>query len=349
MAIYTVLERKAVSNLVRDYGLGRLSVVQGIPAGSVNTHYYIEAAKGKFILRIDEVKAHAEAQHEIDLLIFLRKHGIPCPRPVTDKHGQHLRDYDGKPVSLYHNLPGKGFSAATLSEDHVEKIGEMLGMLHLAGKQFSPPIDNRFGFARIQSLYQHLRPRIDTHLKHLLHVLDDEIAHHEEYLEERLPSGTIHGDLFPDNVLFRGSRIVGVLDFEAACLGKFIYDLATAVNALCYDAERYHIDRFNALLRGYQSKRTLSLAEWDAFPNELRFSTFRFMLTRMQDFFFRHVEESRRVHKDYREFLERLKILRRERSGGMDQMLLTMATGYDYRKYQKVHAEERSPEKSVTA
>ena len=69
----------------------------------------------------------------------------------------------------------------------------------------------------------------------------------------------------------------------------------------------------------------------------------------MQDFFFRHVEESRRVHKDYREFLERLKILRRERSGGMDQMLLTMATGYDYRKYQKVHAEERSPEKSVTA
>lgn len=349
MAIYTVLERKAVSSLVREYGLGRLSVVRGIPAESVNTHYYIEAAKGKFILRIDEVKAHAETQHEIDLLIFLRKRGVPCPRPVTDKHGQHLRDYDGKPVSLYHNAAGKEFSTATLTEGHVEKIGAMLGTLHLAGQKFSPPIENRFGFARIQSLYQHLRPRIDTHLKHLLHVLDDEIAHHEEYLEERLPSGTIHGDLFPDNVLFRGSRIVGVLDFEAACLGKFIYDLATAVNALCYDAERYQIGRFNALLRGYQSKRTLSLAEWDAFPNELRFSTFRFMLTRMQDFFFRHVDESRRVHKDYREFLERLKILRRECSGGMDQMLLTMATGYDYRKYQKVHAEERHPEKSVTA
>ena len=260
MAIYTVLDRKAVSSLVRDYGLGRLSVVQGVPAGSVNTHYYIEAAKGKYVLRIDEMKAHAEAQREIDLLIFLRKHGVPCPRPVTDKNGQHLRDYEGKPVSLYHNLPGKGFSAATLTEDHVEKIGTMLAKLHVAGQKFSASIDNRFGFERIQSLYQHLRPRIDTHLKHLLHVLDDEIAHHEEYLEERLPSGMIHGDLFPDNVLFRGSRIVGVLDFEAACRGKFIYDLATAVNALCYHAERYHIGRFNALLRGYQSTRTLSLA-----------------------------------------------------------------------------------------
>ena len=50
MAVYTVLERKTVSSLVRDYSLGRLSVVQGVPAGSVNTHYYIEAAKGKYVL-----------------------------------------------------------------------------------------------------------------------------------------------------------------------------------------------------------------------------------------------------------------------------------------------------------
>ena len=34
-------------------------------------------------------------------------------------------------------------------------------------------------------------------------------------------------------------------------------------------------------------------------------------------------------------------ILRRERDGGMEAMLLAMATGYDYRKYQKVKAVER--------
>ena len=110
---------------------------------------------------------------------------------------------------------------------------------------------------------------------------------------------------------------------------------------MCYYEERYHIGRFNALLDGYQSERTLSLAAWDAFPNELRFSAFRFTLTRLRDFFFRHMDEKRRVNKDYREFFHRLRILRRERSGGMDQMLLTMATGYDYRKYQKIHAEEK--------
>ncbi len=341
MAVYTVLDRKAVKRLVKDYGLGRLSTVQGISAGSVNTHYCLESTKGKFILRIDEVKDTSDAQREIDFLLFLRKQGFPCPRPVADKSGSYLQDYEKKAVSIYRHLAGKDFSAATLTNDHIEKIGQTLARLHIIGQEYDTPIRNRFAFDRVRSIYQNLRGRITVHLKHISHVLDDEIAHQEEYREEKLPKGMIHGDLFPDNVLFRGGRVVGVLDFEAACFGKFIADLATAVNAMCYHEERYHIGRFNALLDGYQSERTLSLAEWDAFPNELRFSAFRFTLTRLRDFFFRHMDEKRRVNKDYREFFHRLRILRRERSGGMDQMLLTMATGYDYRKYQKIHAEEK--------
>ena len=43
----------------------------------------------------------------------------------------------------------------------------------------------------------------------------------------------------------------------------------------------------------------------------------------------------------FQEFFDRLSILRRERDGGMEPMLLAMATGYDYRKYQKVKAIER--------
>ena len=342
MAVYTVLDRKTVNNLVKDYGLGRLSTIEGIPVGSVNTHYYLESAKGKFVLRIDEVKNTTDAQREIDFLIFLRKNGFPCPRPIADKSGGNLQSYENKAVSIYRKLAGKDFSTAALTNDHIEKIGQTLARLHIIGQDYDKPIDNRFSFDRVRNAYQTLRGRIAGHLKHILHVLDDEIAHQDEYREEKLPKGMIHGDLFPDNVLFRGGKVVGVLDFEAACSGKFIYDLATVVNALCYHEEGYHIDRFNALLGGYQSERTLSLAEWDAFPNELRFSAFRFTLTRLRDFFFRHLDEKRRMSKDYREFFERLKILRRERSGGMDQMLLTMATGYDYRKYQKIQAEEKS-------
>ena len=40
-------------------------------------------------------------------------------------------------------------------------------------------------------------------------------------------------------------------------------------------------------------------------------------------------------YKDFKAFYDRLLILRREKSGGMEDILLAMATGYDYRKYQK--------------
>ena len=55
----------------------------------------------------------------------------------------------------------------------------------------------------------------------------------------------------------------------------------------------------------------------------------------LKDFFLRSVDDNQRINKNYKEFYERLLILRREKSGGMEDILLAMATGYDYRKYQK--------------
>ncbi len=49
----------------------------------------------------------------------------------------------------------------------------------------------------------------------------------------------------------------------------------------------------------------------------------------------RKVDDDHRIYKDYKEFFDRLLILRREKEGGMEDLLLAMATGYDYRKYQK--------------
>jgi hypothetical protein len=123
-----------------------------------------------------------------------------------------------------------------------------------------------------------------------------------------------------------------------ASRAKYIFDLATAVNALSFDGERYDLKRFEALIGGYESLRTLSLAEWDAFPNELRFSALLFTVMRLNDFFLHPVDESQRASKDFREFYERLRILRRETESGMEGLLMAMATGYDYRKYQKVRA-----------
>jgi len=341
MAVYTELHKSFLEELADDYNFGRLGGVAGIPEGSVNSNYLLETAKGKFLLRIDEVKSESEVRREIDLLAFLRKHSFPCPHPVQDRMGRYYRDYESKCVSLYKYHEGRVPVVARLRPSQLETIGRTLGELHVIGKGYKKGIDNRFSFERIADLYLTVRNRLPNYFRKITRTLEDEIDYLTRYLEGKLPKGIIHGDLFADNLLFRGEKLTAVLDFEAACRGKFIFDIATAVNALCFVDGGYSLDRFRYLLHGYESVRTLSLAEWDAFPNELRYSSLRFTVTRLHDFFLKPTQGAGRVDKDFREFFDRLRVLRREKEGGMEALLMAMATGYDYRKYQKVKANER--------
>ena len=56
MAVYTPIDKKHLTEIVEDYNLGKLGSCTGITAGSVNTNYLLETSRGKFLLRIDEVK-----------------------------------------------------------------------------------------------------------------------------------------------------------------------------------------------------------------------------------------------------------------------------------------------------
>jgi homoserine kinase type II len=335
MAVYTTLTKKEIVNTAEEFTLGDLVSYSGIKNGSVNTHYFIETKRGRYFAKLDEVKSELEVKQELDLLFHLRKQGFPCLQPLKSKTGRFYLDVRGKYLTISRYIDGIELPVEALTSTHLGILGHALANLHLIGRSFKKGIDNRFGFTRIAAIYRDVRRQLPSHLKNIVRVLDDEFSYLENYLDNNLPKGIIHGDLFADNVKFKGNRLVGVVDFDAACRGKLIYDLATAVNALCFIGNRYKIDRFEALISGYESLRPLSLPEWDSFPNELRFSALRFTVTRIKDFYLRKTDDSQRIHKDFREFYDRLLILRREKSGGMEDILLAMATGYDYRKYQK--------------
>ena len=335
MAIYTPLHKRDAVRIGEEFGLGDFVSYAGVRNGSVNTHYLVETKRGRFFIKIDEVKSEVEVKQELELLFYLKRQGCPCPQPIKSKKGKYYHEFHGKYLSVSRHIEGAELPLEALTPSHLEVLGHALADLHLIGRGYKKGIDNRFGFTKIVAIYREVRKQLPSHLKNIVRVLDDEVSYLENYLDNNLPKGIIHGDLFPDNVKFKGSRLVGIVDFEAACRGKLIYDLATAVNALCYTEDRYQIDRFEALITGYESLRPLSLPEWDSFPNELRFSALRFTVTRIKDFYLRKADENRRMYKDFKEFFDRLLILRREKSGGMEDILLAMATGYDYRKYQK--------------
>src|SRR6266436_4051116 len=134
MAVYTLIDREELAQIVEDYGLGKLLVTDGVARGSVNTHYLLNTANGKFLLRIDEVKSELEVKREIDLLLFLRKHGFPCPAPLADRKGRHSREFNGRTLAMYRYIDGRVIEPADLTVGQLENLGRVMADLHVIGK-----------------------------------------------------------------------------------------------------------------------------------------------------------------------------------------------------------------------
>src|SRR5690606_30926795 len=120
------------------------------------------------------------------------------------------------------------------------------------------------------------------------HGLRDLLARELDHLEANwpsaLPEGVIHADLFPDNVLFLGDRLSGLIDFYFACNDILAYDVAICLNAWCFEPDHaFNVTKAGAFLNAYTRSRKLSEAEQNALPLLARGAALRFLLTRLVD------------------------------------------------------------------
>ena len=81
---------------------------------------------------------------------------------------------------------------------------------------------------------------------------------------ESLPTGIIHSDIFPDNVLTKDGKITGVLDFNECQTSYLIYDIVIVINfwikinKFPKDKEEKFIKEF---LEEYEKYRKLNILE----------------------------------------------------------------------------------------
>ncbi|MET0969900.1 MAG: phosphotransferase, partial [Tardiphaga sp.] len=115
------------------------------------------------------------------------------------------------------------------------------------------------------------------------------LASELNYLEGRwpknLPQGVIHADAFPDNVLFLGEELSGLIDFPFACNDMLAYDVAICLNAWCFEPDlSFNATKARALLNAYNRVRPLTDTEQRDLPLLARGAALRFLLTRLVDF-----------------------------------------------------------------
>jgi homoserine kinase type II len=127
------------------------------------------------------------------------------------------------------------------------------------------------------------------------------------------PRGLIHGDLLLGDVLWIGHRIGALVDWEAACVDPFAYDLGVAVNAWCH-GDGYLPERARALLAGYRSRRKVEPETLAGLYRWTRFAALRSTVGRLHG-------RGRGGRKDWRRYRDRLAALRGMGEGGFGELV----------------------------
>lgn len=289
MAVYTSVPAEALEQFLARYEIGTLLSAKGIAEGVSNSNFLVETTTGRFILTLYERRIDlAELSYFIGLMDHLADSGLPVPRPVRDRDGNALQIVEGKAACLIEFLPGVSVSRPSTAQ--ARAAGAALAQMHVAGADFTPVRANGLALPWWRQTASELAPRLDEIAPGLQAKVATRLEAVATSWPTDLPKGTIHADLFPDNVLMLGSRVTGLIDFYFACTDVLAYDLAVlhAAWAFAPDGSAPLPEHEAALFEGYEAVRPLSAAERLAFPVLAQGAALRFLLSRAQDWLAPH-------------------------------------------------------------
>jgi homoserine kinase type II len=311
MAVFTPVTPEQASAFLERYDLGRLTDLVAIAEGVENTNYRLETDEGRFVLTLFEKRVAADSlPFRLGLTEHLAIRGFPAPQVRRDRDGALFGALNGRPAAILSWLGGDWLRGPTLA-DH-DAAGRTLAELHRAGADFPSILPNPLGPAGLRAIVERCRDRARGEVGRMLHVLDVETAFLAEHWPTRLRRGAVHADYFPDNVLFEGARVTGVIDYYFACTDWLAYDIAIALSAWGFSADGApDREAMNAFLRGYEAVRPLDQDERRALPLLKRGAAVRFTLSRLHDRLF-HDPEWLVTPKDPAPYFRRLTHFQRE-------------------------------------
>jgi homoserine kinase type II len=258
---------------------------KGIAEGVENSNFLLHTTSGYFFLTLYEKRVRVgDLPFFLGLMAHLARHGITCPQPVTTRNRDVLGTLAGRPAAIIDFLEGVWPRKPNVT--HCAAVGQALAKLHLAGRDFPMTRVNALSVSGWRPLFDAAASRADTLQHGLRALLNDELDQLEKSWPKHLPEGVIHADLFPDNVLFLGDKLSGLIDFYFACNDILAYDVAICMNAWCFETDHsFNVTKARAFLNAYGRERKLSDAEQDALPLLARGAALRILLTRLVDWF----------------------------------------------------------------
>lgn len=193
------------------------------------------------------------ANLEYRLLQTLHRGGLPVPEPLLLDASGSVLPY---PFLVMAFVEGHATVPAEREDDYVEAMADLLAKIHAFPTDALPPLPARndplpevLDFLPEEPEWKELR----AHLRSL-----GDTAY-------RGPPRLLHGDFWPENVLWRNGTVAAVLDWEDAALGDPLSDVACCGLELRYKIGEAGMETFT---RAYAKQRAVDdrrLALWQVY------------------------------------------------------------------------------------
>jgi Ser/Thr protein kinase RdoA (MazF antagonist) len=269
---HSILSASALMDMVAvQYAVGQ-PVMCRLLSRSMNDTYLLSTHEAAYILRAyrTQWRSLSEILYECDLIDFLKQQGIAVSIPVVRRDGDVIAALEApegpRYIALFTYAPGHH---VPLEEAACRQFGATLASMHTAAQYFA---------SQHQRFTLDLDPLVDRPLMLIEPWLRDRPADWRivmqsadmvrvgiaQLIKQGLDTGVCHGDVWDGNAHLSADGTVTLFDFDYCGRGWPSYDLAVFRSTV--DLAGADIQVWEAFLKGYQQRRTLSAADVAALP-----------------------------------------------------------------------------------
>ncbi|MDE1827742.1 MAG: phosphotransferase [Candidatus Micrarchaeota archaeon] len=257
-----------------------------VTKGIVNTNWIIISSEGKFVLRrLSHFKNLKSLGLEISYLHDLKNHNFPyqIPIPIKNRNERFFLTYKRQYFWLYKYIPGSFKNQ--LNKLELNELAIMMKKYHNIVKisRF-----NKIKKPEVDPFFRNAILRESLRLKKLIFKGKFTLPQDKIFLNwlsliipilkemkltpySKLRTYPLHGDIKQDNLLWKESKLIGILDFDNIGRSNFtiIKDLSVVLQYCCVkkkDRTRLNFKLARFFLNAYADDMKLSTNEMKAIP-----------------------------------------------------------------------------------
>lgn len=243
-------------SVCKKYHLGRLESWAKFRLGLINEKYYLKTTKGKFVVRIS-IRTKQQLMFEVTLLRHIKS--LPVIQLIDCGRGKYISTYKGRPCIVYKYIDG--LLPNRITTTLIKQIGLFQGEFHRLGRNFRShvqrePYTYNFSKTKVGNFNRLLQSQVPKEFVKAYKTVLATLS--KVKLPRQLPTGPIHVDIKPENILTKRGKMVGVLDFDNSYIGPYVIDLGKTITWFCIKKGKLNERLLNNFIHAYQKVRPLS-------------------------------------------------------------------------------------------